>query len=235
MIKRVAIAAFLVGVALVGISATPAAANTRDRACRNGYVSISFDDGPTPSTPTLLRALRRANMQATFFDLGRQAEQYPDYVVQERRDGHTIANHSYDHPDLTTLTHDEVTAQLSKTQQILTPLAGRRPAFFRPPYGAINDTVWQVADELKVTPIIWTVDPQDWASPSTESIVATVLTVQPGGFVLMHDGYPNTIAAIPAIAAGLAKRGLCDGRIVTSSNPVHVWDGLDFFASVTNW
>ena len=221
-------------IVLVGVSATPAAASYQ-RACRNGYVSLSYDDGPTASTPALLRALRKADLEVTFFNLGRQAEQFPGSVIEERRDGHAIGNHSYDHPDLTMATGEEIATQLQRTQQILTPLAGRKPTLFRPPYGAINDTVRAAADAAGLTPVIWTVDTVDWSSPSTASIVASALTVKSGGFVLMHDGYPNTIAAVPAIAAGLAKRGLCAGRIVPSATPTVAWEGLSFPASVTRW
>ncbi|MEY2468930.1 MAG: hypothetical protein QOF21_1628 [Actinomycetota bacterium] len=232
--RRHVVGGAILAIGLVGLSATPAAAGKHD-ACRNGYVSISYDDGPTASTPTLLRALRRADLMATFFDVGERATVYPAYVVQERQDGHVIANHSYDHPDLTTLTAADDDSQLRRTQQILTPLAGKTPTLFRPPYGAINDTVRQVASGLNLTPVIWTVDTEDWAGPSTSSIVARALTVKPGGFVLMHDGYPNTIAAVPGIASGLAKRGLCAGRIVPSATPTQAWEGLDFPASVVQW
>jgi len=233
--RRYVVGGCILAIGVVGLSATPAVAGKKHNACRNGYVSLSYDDGPTASTPALLRALRQADLRATFFNVGEHAEKFPAHVVQTRQAGHAIANHSYDHPDLTSLTADEVDSQLRRTQQILAPLAGRTPTLFRPPYGAINDTVRLVASRLNVTPVIWTVDTQDWAGPSTASIVASALTVRPGGFVLMHDGYPNTTAAVPGIALGLAKRGLCAGRIVASATPTVAWEGLDFPAAVVRW
>ena len=198
-------------------------------------MSLSYDDGPTPSTSSLLSALGKANLRVTFFDLGGQAELFPLAVRQEVRFGHAVGNHSYDHPDLTTLTADAVTTQLARTQQILAPLIGYRPTLMRPPYGAINDAVRSATSGLDLTPVIWNVDTVDWSRPSTADIVASALTVRPGGFVLMHDGYPNTIAAVPQIAAGLAARGLCAGRIVPSQIPTVAWEGLDFPATVARW
>lgn len=225
----------LAGAAItLGLYAPEASAASRaERPCRNGYVSISYDDGPTDLTPALLRALRRADMQATFFNVGSHAAEHPEHVVAELRAGHQIANHSYSHADLTTLDAEGALAELSETQQLLSRLTkGRVSKFMRPPYGAINDSVRDVATSLGLEPVIWTADTNDWASPDVRTIADAALQVQPGGFVLMHDGYPNTIAAVPMIAAGLVKRGLCAGRIVSSSTPVRAWDGLSFNAGV---
>ena len=174
-------------------------------------------------------------MRATFFDLGRQAEAFPDYVRAEVAGGHRVGNHTYDHQDLTTLDATAVLAEIDRTQAILAPLTGYVPDLFRPPYGAINSAVWDDIDSRALTTVIWTTDTNDWASPTTAAIVADALTVPPGGVVLMHDGYPNTIAAVPLIAAGLAQRGLCAGRIVGNEFPFHVWDGLDYFAIAVSW
>lgn len=203
--------------------------------CRNGYVSLSFDDGPTSLTPTLLDTLARHNLRGAFFDVGERAELYPGYVVMQRNAGHQIGNHSYNHPDLTKVSAAELAAQLDVTQQILTPLAGYAPTFMRPPYGAINDNVAAAAAARNLTPVIWTIDTVDWSGVSAQAIATEALKVQPGGFVLMHDGYASTIAAIPAIAQGLADRGLCAGRMVASTTPTNAWYGLDFNATVVAW
>jgi peptidoglycan/xylan/chitin deacetylase (PgdA/CDA1 family) len=174
-------------------------------------------------------------MRATFFDVGERAQALPQYVRDQVADGHEVANHSYDHPDLTLLSEAGVRSQLERTQTVLTPLAGYAPDVMRPPYGAINDTVRTVSGQLGLLPVIWTIDTVDWSGVSTAKIVSAALGVQPGGFVLMHDGYANTIAAVPQIAAGLRARGLCAGRIVYSDTPTVAWEGLSFPATVATW
>jgi peptidoglycan/xylan/chitin deacetylase (PgdA/CDA1 family) len=231
---HVLVGALTLAATIATISASPAAASSHKRACRNGYVSLSYDDGPTTSTPALLRALERAELRVTFFDVGERAEAFPSYVTSQHRAGHAVANHSYDHADLTTLP-DSGYEQFARTQAILTPLAGSAPTFYRPPYGATSPEVRAAAARLSLTEVSWTVDTNDWASPSTNAIVSAALSVRAGGFVLMHDGYPNTLAAVPKIAAGLASRGLCAGRIVPSSTPTNAWEGLDFPAAVAAW
>lgn len=174
-------------------------------------------------------------MRATFFDIGTNAQTYPQRVRDTVAAGHQVGNHTYDHPDLTTVSATEVQRQLSTTQNILTNLVGSTPTLMRPPYGAINDTVRTAAGQLGLTPVIWTVDTVDWSGVTTAQIVSEALKVQPGGFVLMHDGKPNTIAAVPEIAKGLAQRGLCAGRVVYSSTPTQAWEGLSFNATVVAW
>lgn len=224
-----------VSATLVVGSAAPAHAAPAGRACRNGYVSLSFDDSPTALTPNLLKALSKANLRATFFDVGDRVEHYPSYARSQRYSGHAIGNHSYDHADLVALGEPGAANQLANTQTIISSTTGVTPTFFRPPFGSTSAQVRADAAALGLTEVIWTVDTVDWSSPPVADIVSAALTVQPGGFVLMHDGYANTISAIPQIAAGLANRGLCAGRIVNSATPTTAWEGLSFNATAAAW
>ena len=217
--------------------AVPAhAAAPKPAPCSKGYVSLSFDDGPTAKTATLLIALKKAGLRATFFDVGQRATALPSQYATKQVDGHVVANHSYDHSDLVAIGLPAATQQLIRTQSILTPLAGSAPTLYRPPYGSTNSELKDAAAALGLTEIIWTVDTEDWSGVSTSSIVSSVLKVKPGGFVLMHDGYQNTINAIPRIATGLADRGLCAGKIIYSATPTVSWDGgPQFNATVAPW
>lgn len=211
----------------------PAQAATNPPACSAGYVNVSFDDSPTQSTPAYLAALKANGLHATFFDVGDRMAQFPTYAKAQLSAGMQVENHTQSHVDLTgspSPTHDLVT-----TQYLLIQQTGQVPTFYRPPYGSTNPDVKAKAKELGLTEVIWTVDPSDWASPSTASIVASATTVQPGGFILMHDGYPNTQNAIPGIASMLKSRGLCAGKIVTSSTPTQAWEGLSFDATVNKF
>lgn len=207
--------------------ATPAhAAPAAPAPCSNGYVSLSFDDSPTASTPSLLSALKAAKLQATFFDVGTRAQQFPQYVTAQSTGGHWVGNHSYSHPDLVALGEPGAAKELSDAQAVLTPLAGAAPTAFRPPYGSTSAQLAYDAASQRMTEVLWTVDTNDWAAGATATGIAkSALTVKPGGFVLMHDGYAATIKAVPLIASGLASRGLCAGKIVYSATPVVAWAG----------
>lgn len=229
--KRIVAIVVVLGAALIGTHAANAA-TTAPVACSAGYVNISYDDGPTQYTPVLLSTLKSNGLKATFFNVGDRMVAYPTYSKNEVSAGHQIANHTQSHNDLTVAVspiHDLVTTEYLIIQQ-----TGQIPTFYRPPYGNTNPGVRADVNQLGLTEVIWTVDTVDWSSPSTASIVASAATVQPGGFILMHDGYPNTISAIPQIAAMLKSRGLCAGKIVVGGS-THAWEDMDFPATVAKF
>ncbi len=175
-------------------------------------IALTFDDGPSPQyTPQILNILQVNGVHATFFCIGEQVQADPDLVLQEANAGHVVANHSWNHPDLTTLTTDQVHAQLSDTSNAIQSADGQMPVFFRPPYGAINEDVQSQGAQLGLRPILWNVDTLDWELPGSDNIVKTALdNASNGAVILMHDGggdRSQTVAALPAIISGLKERG----------------------------
>jgi peptidoglycan/xylan/chitin deacetylase (PgdA/CDA1 family) len=184
------------------------------RSCRNGYVGLTFDDGPSATTPQLLAALRENHLRATMFNQGNNALARPDYVRAEVRARMWIGNHTFTHPHLPQLGEPGTFMEISSTQWVLRDLIGREPTLFRPPYGETNAQVRADLQRIGLLEVLWTVDSRDWAGATAEQIAAAAHTLQPGGIILMHDWPPATIQAIPLIARDLAARGLCAGRIV---------------------
>ena len=216
------------GLAAVGLtaaapaaSAAPAAAPAAPTAtaaddggrCANGYVGLTFDDGPSATTDQLLAALTSNHLRATMFDQGNNSEANPDLVRAERRAGMWIGNHTFTHPHLTQLGEPGTFEEITSTQWVLRDLTGREPTLFRPPFGETNDQVRADEDRIGVLEVLWTVDSQDWNAATVDQIAAAAHTLRPGGIILMHDWPPNTIQAVPLIARDLAARGLCPGRI----------------------
>jgi peptidoglycan/xylan/chitin deacetylase (PgdA/CDA1 family) len=182
--------------------------------CRNGYVGLTYDDGPTAATrPALLAALRAAHARATFFDMGSNARLNPELVRASLRAGMWIGNHTYSHPHLPQIGEPAAYQEIASTQFVLQQVTGRLPTLFRPPFGETNDQVRADEASAGLLEVLWTVDSRDWAGASTAEIVAAAATLQPGGIILMHDWAQASLDAVPQIAAGLASRGLCTGRI----------------------
>jgi peptidoglycan/xylan/chitin deacetylase (PgdA/CDA1 family) len=179
----------------------------------NGYVGLTFDDGPSGNTPNLLNALKQNGLRATMFNEGQYAAAYPAQVRAQVAAGMWVGNHSYTHPHLTTLGQAQIDSEISRTQQAIAAAGGGTPQLFRPPYGETNSTVRAVEAKYGLTQIIWDVDSQDWNGASADAIVAAAGRLTNGQVILMHDWPANTVAAIPRIAQGLAARGLCAGRI----------------------
>src|SRR5258708_3153932 len=128
----------------------------------NGYVGITFDDGPSNDhTPSLLGALQQNGLKATLFNEGQFAPAYPAQVRAQANEGMWIGNHSYTHPHLIQETQAQVASEISRTQTAIASAGGGTPKLFRPPYGETNPTVQSVEARYGLTQIIWDVDSQD--------------------------------------------------------------------------
>ena len=182
---------------------------------RRRAVAIGFDDGPAADTGAFVSMLERERSRATFFMIGNQVHApFGSVLLRELRDGDALGDHSYTHPDLNT--SGDVRGQLQHTLAAIRALSGYTPCVFRPPYGDYDGAVVQTARSLGLATVLWNVDPRDWARPGTAAIVRIVLgQVQPGSIIISHDGggpRGETLAAYPAIIAGLRARGY---RILT--------------------
>lgn len=201
--------------------------------CRNGYVNLSFDDGPNANTPVLLKALKDNGLKATFFDTGNNMLAYPQYVKDAIAAGHQVGFHSINHDNLPAMGRDFWLNDINYGKWIFDTYFGFSPTVFRPPYGATNPELRADVNWIGMTEVIWTTDTNDWDGRSAKSIAAEAAKVKPGGFVLMHDSeWTHTVEALPTIAKDLKARGLCTGKIVSSTTPVNAWQGLDFYATV---
>ncbi|NJC81485.1 polysaccharide deacetylase family protein [Planosporangium mesophilum] len=197
--------------AAVAITVNAAPANA---ATCNGYVGLTFDDGPNASNTTqLLSALKQNGLRATMFNEGQYAAQYPSQVRAEVAAGMWIGNHSYTHPHMTQLSQWQMDSEIARTQQAISAAGGGIPRLFRPPYGETNSTLKSVEAKYGLREIIWDVDSQDWNGAGVAQIVQAAGRLQNGQIILMHDWPANTVAAIPQIASNLRSRGLCAGMI----------------------
>jgi peptidoglycan/xylan/chitin deacetylase (PgdA/CDA1 family) len=169
-------------------------------------VALTFDDGPSPdTTPDLLDILRDEGVRATFFVEGRWASAYPDLIRREVAEGHSVENHTWDHPDLATLPADRITEQITSTDQAIVAAGVPRPTLIRAPYGSAGGAVAQTADRPLV---FWSIDAFDWRDQQPGVFVPRVLDgIEPGGITLMHDIYPTTVAGQRLLIGTLRDRG----------------------------
>lgn len=175
-------------------------------------VALTFDDGPEPgSTDRILAILRRYGAHATFFVLGRQAQQFPGYLQEIVRTGNEVENHSMSHRLLLRLGGRQILSEIRTSADLITELTGRPPLYFRPPYGSYNRAVAGAAESLRETLVLWTIDTRDWTLRSPTGIARSVFRqIRPGAIVLMHDGggpRQRTVQALVDILQGLRARG----------------------------
>lgn len=173
------------------------------------YVALTFDDGPHPKvTPRVLKILKEYNAKATFFMLGVQVEYYPDMAKKVAEAGHEIGNHSKGHPNLANMSLSEVRKQIIESSDRIEAATGRKPSLFRPPYGAMNESVKKVTKEQQTPIILWSVDSLDWKSRNAQAVNKEVAkNIRPGSIVLMHDIHASTADALPQMLKSLKKQG----------------------------
>lgn len=191
-----------------------------------GEIALTFDDGPDPRwTPAILDILKRENVPATFFVIGKNGDAYPDILRRIVNDGHEIGNHTYTHPNLGEVPGRVVDLELNATQRLIESITGRSTVLFRPPYfgDAEADKPDEVESAIRAKDLGYVmvgvrIDPNDWKPGVTaDEIVKNTLQraedTNPetrGQVVLLHDSGGDrsaTIAALPELIHELRARG----------------------------
>lgn len=177
-------------------------------------VALTFDDGPHPVyTGQILDILKIHNASATFFVIGKNAEEYPELIKREVAEGHEIGNHTYSHPNMKNISVDEALDEIKKTQDIIFEIAGESPVIFRSPGGIFSEELVGAVMGINCKSILWSwkQDTRDWSKPGVKSIVDTVINnINDGDIILFHDynsaGSP-TPAALEIIIPKLKEMG----------------------------
>jgi peptidoglycan-N-acetylglucosamine deacetylase len=174
-------------------------------------IALTFDDGPfLGSTDEILQILKRNNVKATFFIIGRNLQLYPQIGQQIVADGHAIANHTWSH-SYRRFSFAAAAKEIDNTTNLIYKLTGVKTYLFRPPGGFLNNGPTGYARSKKYAVVMWSADSDDWKRPSVSALVNNVVgEATPGGIALMHDGGGNragTIKALPIIIARLRSKG----------------------------
>ncbi len=188
------------------------------------HVALTFDDGPHPrATPRLLRMLDGHGVRATFFLLGRLAEEHPAVARAIADAGHEIAVHGYEHRLLLKRRPAETIEDLARAAAAITAVTGSQPRWWRPPYGVASTAALIGARRLGLTPVLWTAWGRDWTSGATPDSVFRAVRrgLAGGGTILLHDSdhaaaprcWESMIGALPAILIHCRARGLAVGPL----------------------
>ncbi|WP_406431294.1 polysaccharide deacetylase family protein [Streptomyces sp. NBC_00631] len=178
--------------------------------CRKAKcVALSFDGGPSPTTPKLLDILKQRGLHATFFVQGRgHISKYPDILRRIADEGQEIGNHTWTHPRLTDLDEADARAELTRTQDAIEKITGRRPVLMRPPEGRTNRKVAKICKELGLAQVLWSVTAKDYETTDSALITKRVLDqTHRDGIILLHDLHKGTVPAVPGILNALEQRG----------------------------
>lgn len=142
--------------------------------------------------PSMLATLKEHGVHATFFLEGRWVKKNAEMAKMIADAGHEIANHSYSHPKMESISAAETMEELTKTNEIIESTTGQKPIWFGPPSGGYREETILIAHSLNMRTIMWTVDTIDWQRPSVPVLLQRVTSkVHPGAMILMHPTEPT--------------------------------------------
>ncbi|MGD0872252.1 MAG: polysaccharide deacetylase family protein [Bryobacteraceae bacterium] len=151
-------------------------------------VALTFDDGPSESTPQLLEILARHKVPATFFQCGANVERLPAVAREVAAAGHTIGNHSHTHALFCFRSPRFIEQDLRRAQQAIQSHTGVTPVWFRAPFGVRWFGMRRAQRRLSLTGVMWTAIGYDWKRPAGAVVDRLAGRVSNGAILCLHDG-----------------------------------------------
>lgn len=174
-------------------------------------LALTFDDGPTPGTATLLEVLARYGVRATFFQCGAQVRRNPSVAREVLAAGHETANHTDTHPRLWMRSPRFIRDEIARAQEAL----DGRPRLFRAPYGVRWPGLRAAQSEFGLLGVMWTTIGRDWALDARGVSARLLDGATPGAIFCLHDGRVLTpspdISVTVAAVREVVPRLLDDG------------------------
>ena len=175
---------------------------------RGRELAFTFDDGPGVYTHYAVKKLAQAHEQATFFVVGKSIEAWPGWLPRELKVA-TLGDHTFTHTDLLELSPAQVADELESNKRLIERQSGQPVDLFRPPYGAQDATVNQIARRLGLLDIMWSMDSRDSLGANWAGIIQNVESdLRPGAIILMHENRGQTIRALTTLLPVLHQRHL---------------------------
>jgi peptidoglycan/xylan/chitin deacetylase (PgdA/CDA1 family) len=151
-------------------------------------IALTFDDGPSESSPELLEILARHRVPATFFQIGANVRRLPEIAREIVAAGHEIGNHTDTHPLLALKSPGFIDRELAAAQETIERATGRRPRYFRAPYGARWFGLRQAQRRLSLSGVMWSGIALDWKRQAASVVSQLVVGAAPGAIFCLHDG-----------------------------------------------
>ncbi|MGM0409836.1 MAG: polysaccharide deacetylase family protein [Bacillota bacterium] len=159
------------------------------------------------NTEKLLNIFEKEDINVTFFFAGYWLEKYPDLVKKIATCGHEIENHSFTHPHFTKISKNKMKEELTKTSNLIYETIGKKPKYFRPPFGDYNNSVIETVRSEGYEVVQWTLDSHDWQEPGVDYIVNRILeNLSAGDIILMHNNAPDTPEALKILIPKLKEK-----------------------------
>lgn len=183
-------------------------------------IYLTFDAGyENGCTPAILEALKKHHAPATFFVVGNYIETSPELVKQMITEGHTVANHTYHHPDMSRISDKaSFEKELTELESLYQSVTGQTMKhYYRPPQGKYSESNLQMAKELGYKTFFWSLAYVDWMQdqqPSKEEAFSKLLTrIHPGAIVLLHSTSQTNAQILDELLSKWEEMGYQFGRL----------------------
>ncbi|MBQ4467995.1 MAG: polysaccharide deacetylase family protein [Firmicutes bacterium] len=168
-------------------------------------ICLTWDDGPSVNTPTIMNALIDNGGRGTFFVVGNRVDSYSQYLKDNYKAGNQIGNHSWSHPAFSSMSADDIREQIKDTNNKIKSVTGKAPTIARTPYGITSSSV---NSAVNMPIILWSIDTLDWKTQNADSTYNSIMNnARDGAVVLMHDLYSATASASVRAIPALVDRG----------------------------
>lgn len=184
-------------------------------------VALTFDDGPKPEfCQPILDTLDRYGAKATFFVVGKEAQDNPDLIMRMVDSGNEVANHTYSHISVKAMPSGQALGDIQRCSQVIYDITRQQPKYFRPPGGTSNDRLSPGLKKMGLKTVYWSLNAVDYIEttpgyevPEDFQIMAVALAkrlvdkVTPGTIILLHNGSEQTVRALPFVLMELKRKG----------------------------
>ena len=178
-------------------------------------IALTFDDGPSESTPSLLSVLEKYRIRATFFQCGANVRRLPEVAREVKAAGHELANHSDTHPYFWFKSPSFIYDELVRAQETIEETTGVKPVLFRSPFGIRWFGMRRAQSRLGLTGVMWTASGYDWMSTAEQVVGILEKRAMNGAIFCLHDGrrtwanrdISSTINAVATLVPMLLDRG----------------------------
>lgn len=210
-----AAAASTMAYAVRGRSATLLAPSVWRGPATRKAIAVTFDDGPSESTPELLDVLDEHKAKCTFFPIGRNVERLPEIAKEVARRGHELGNHSYTHSPFYLRHPQFLEDEIAIAQDVIAGVASVKPVWLRPPYGCRWFGLKEAQQRHGLTGVMWSGNGLDWKKNAKAVCKRLKSASRSGAILLLHDGRErnlrpdvrNTLEAVRRLLPELREQG----------------------------
>lgn len=179
-----------------------------NKGIHENVIALTFDDGPSLFTTEILDLLKNHNQKATFFCIGKQVEKYPEIVLRIVNEGHIIGNHTYSHSEKTGwMGVSSMKIEIELADLAIHKVIGRKPAFYRPPFGVTNPSIEKAVKETGHQTIGWSIRSLDTVIKDKNQILKRIVKrLAPGKVVLLHDTSAKSVDVLEELLEEMIRK-----------------------------